>query len=148
MTLFVWPCFQVIRLRCGMLTTSSLTHGHMWRGAGASTAVIIHYPNIPNKYSAEIISVNIPGKCITHLQLSFSVIGFRFYRFCRFYRITRELKKSKMLPPLGSEPRQLWLSSPACYPSANSLISWKSQPLDSYVVMLYWFLDLEIFWDQ
>ena len=38
-------------------------------------------------------------------QLSFSVIGFKFYRFCRFYRITRELKNSKMLPPLGSEPR-------------------------------------------
>ena len=35
---------------------------------------------------------------------SFSVIDFRFYRF---YRITREQKKSssEMLPPLGSEPR-------------------------------------------
>ena len=33
---------------------------------------------------------------------SFSVIGFRF---CRFYRIMIELKKSKMLPPLGSEPQ-------------------------------------------
>ena len=30
---------------------------------------------------------------------SFSVIGFRFYR------ITRELRKSKMLPQLGSEPQ-------------------------------------------
>ena len=42
---------------------------------------------------------------------SFSVIGFRFYRICRFYRITRKLKKSKMLPPLGSEPRHLTFKS-------------------------------------
>ena len=61
--------------------------------------------------------------------LSFSVIGIRFYRFCRFYRIMRELKKSKILPPLGREPRHwhLWLSSPACYPSAISPVCWKSQ---------------------
>ena len=47
-------------------------------------------------------------------QSSFSVIDFRF---CRFYRITTELKKSsgKLLPPPGSEPRHLWLSCPACY---------------------------------
>ena len=31
-------------------------------------------------------------------EWSFSVIGFRFYRFCRFYRITRKQKKFKMLP--------------------------------------------------
>ena len=42
-------------------------------------------------------------------HLSFSVIG---VRLCRFYKITRELKRSssQMLPPLGSEPRH-WLSS-------------------------------------
>ena len=41
--------------------------------------------------------------------MEFSVIG---VRFCRFYRITRELKKSscKMLPALGSKPRH-WLSA-------------------------------------
>ena len=34
----------------------------------------------------------------------FSVIGFRFYRICRFYRITKITKKNpEMLPPLGSE---------------------------------------------
>ena len=44
-------------------------------------------------------------------NLSFSVIGFRFYRICRFYRITRKLKKSKMLLPLGSEPRHLTFMS-------------------------------------
>ena len=50
-------------------------------------------------------------------QSSFSVIDFRFYRFCRFYRMTRDLKNSssKLLPLLGSEPRNLWLSCPACY---------------------------------
>ena len=58
----------------------------------------------------------------------FSVIGFRFYRFFRFYRITRELRKSssKMLPPLGSEPRAsdftalhatIWAISPICWKS-------------------------------
>ena len=73
---------------------------------------------------------------------SFSVIGFRFYR------IMIELKKSKMLPPLGSEPRylsDLLLSSPACYPSAIFPVCWSLSPLDPYVVMLYWFLDLEFF---
>ena len=82
---------------------------------------------------------------------SFSVIGFRFYRICRFYRIMRELKKSKMSPQLGSEPRHLWdlwFSSPACYPSAISPVCWSLSPLDPYIVMLYWFLDLEIFWHQ
>ena len=40
-------------------------------------------------------------------EIGFSVISFKFYRFCRFYRIPRELKNSKMLPSLVSEPRQV-----------------------------------------
>ena len=31
-------------------------------------------------------------------QSSFSVIGFKFYRFCKFYRITRELKNRVAKP--------------------------------------------------
>ena len=65
--------------------------------------------------------------------LSFAIIGFKFYS-CRFYRITRKLKKIKMLPPLGSEPKHLWhvwRSSPACYPSPNSLFA-GSQPFRSF----------------
>ena len=36
--------------------------------------------------------------------LSFPVIGFEFCRFCGIYRITRELKKSKMLPHWEMNP--------------------------------------------
>ena len=43
---------------------------------------------------------------------SFSVIGFIFDRFCRFYRIMKELKKSKMLPHWEVNPGLL---CPACY---------------------------------
>ena len=60
-------------------------------------------------------------------QSSFSVIGLRIYRFYRFYRIMRVLKKSKLLPPLGSEPRHLWLSSPVRYPWPILPVCWKSQ---------------------
>ena len=59
----------------------------------------------------------------------------------------RKLKKSKMLPQLESELRylwDLWLSSPVCYPSAISPVCWSLSPLDHYVVMLYWFLDLRV----
>ena len=36
-----------------------------------------------------------------------------------------------MLPPVGSKPRHLWLSNPACNPWVNSPICWKSQPFRS-----------------
>ena len=53
-----------------------------------------------------------------------------------------------MLPPLGSEPRH-WLSSDfqvlhaitELIPLSAGILS----PLDPYVVMLYWFLDLAFF---
>ena len=40
-------------------------------------------------------------------HILFYLIGVRFCRSCRFYSLTRELKKfsCKMLPPLGSQPR-------------------------------------------
>ena len=33
-------------------------------------------------------------------------------------------------------------------PQLTPLLAGSLSPLDSYVVMLYWFLDLDIFWDQ
>ena len=64
---------------------------------------------------------------------SFSVIGFRFYRFCRLHRITGELRKSssKMLSPLGSEPRASAVTAQHAIIWDNSPIFWKSQPFRS-----------------
>ena len=71
---------------------------------------------------------------------NFVYYGKNFNRFCRFYRTMRELKISKMLLPLWSEPRHLWhfwLSSPVCYPLANFPVCCKSQFLCSeYVVLM------------
>ena len=53
-----------------------------------------------------------------------------------------------MLPPLGSEPRH-WLSSNfQVLHTTTELIPLSAgslSPLDPYVVMLYWFLDLAFF---
>ena len=71
--------------------------------------------------------------------------------FCRFYRITRKQKKKKKSRrkwyPNGRWTQGLWLYYPALLlselilPFARSL-----RPLDPYILMLCWFLDLEIFW--
>ena len=56
-----------------------------------------------------------------------------------------------MLPQLGSEPRH-WLSSDFQILHATTelipLSARSLSPLDPYVVMVYWFLDLEFFWNQ
>ena len=70
--------------------------------------------------------------------LSFSVIGFKFYRFCRFYRITRELKKSKMLPPLGSKPQAPDFQVLHATPHLTPLCAGSLSSSDPYVVLLYW----------
>ena len=77
---------------------------------------------------------------------SFSVIGFRFYRICRFYRIMRELKKSsgKMLPPVGSEPRHSDFHVLHATAWANFPICLKDQPFRS--LCGYRLLDIDIFW--
>ena len=71
------------------------------------------------------------------LRLSFSVIGFKFYRF---YRITRELKNPKCYPhwevnPGNSDTSGLQVLHAT--PQLTPLFAGSLSPLDSYVVMLY-----------
>ena len=55
-----------------------------------------------------------------------------------------------MLPPLESESRH-WLSSDFHVLHATTelipLFAGSLSPLDPYVVMLFWFLDLAFFWN-
>ena len=55
-----------------------------------------------------------------------------------------------MLPPLGSEPRH-WLSFDfqVLHPTTEliPLSAGSLNPLDAYVAMPYWFLDLAFFWN-
>ena len=74
-------------------------------------------------------------------QSSFFVISFRFYRICRFYRITRKLKKNPKCYPHWEVNPGTWLSSPACHSHLISLCAESFSSLDPHVDMLFWFLD-------
>ena len=64
-----------------------------------------------------------------------------------FYRTTRKQTKSssKMLPPVGVEPRASDFNVLHATVWANSLFAGSFRTLGPYIIMLYWFLDLEIF---
>ena len=54
-----------------------------------------------------------------------------------------------MLPPVGIEPKASDFHVLHATVWANSPFAGSLRPLDAYIVMLYWFLDLErIFWNQ
>ena len=53
-----------------------------------------------------------------------------------------------MLPPVGIESRASDFHALHATVWANFTFAGSLRPLDPCVVMLYWFLDLEIFWNQ
>ena len=69
------------------------------------------------------------------VQSSFSVIGFRYYRF---HRITRELKKIQQQKFTRTDFHVAFMS--CMLPSELiPLFAGSSSPLDPHVVILYWF---------
>ena len=74
--------------------------GEQYYENAITTDDVFSHPDKPIPKSREFAEVQF-SILRSHIRVFFSVIGFRFYR------ITRELKKFKMLSPLGSEHRHL-----------------------------------------
>ena len=66
------------------------------------SSVLISRTRSTKTQLSQVISFETELKVCTTRQSSFSLIGFKFYRFCRFYRVTREMYPKLCFCPSSS----------------------------------------------